>query len=48
MRYRGALLLAAYCGWALLIRDVHVRVETGPRGGKGARDLLDIGALPVT
>ena len=48
MRYRGALLLAAYCGWALLIRDVHVRVETGPGGGKGARDLLDIGALPVT
>jgi len=47
-RYRGALFLAAYCGWALLIRDVHMRVESGSRGGNGAGDLLDIGALPVT
>jgi hypothetical protein len=47
-RYRGALFIVACCGWALLIRDVHLRVESGPRGAKGAAELLDIGALPVT
>lgn len=47
-RHRGALFVVACCGWALLIRDVHLRVESGPRGGKGAAELLDIGALPVT
>jgi hypothetical protein len=47
-RYRGALFVVAYCGWALLIRDVHLRLESGPRSNKGAAELLDIGALPVT
>jgi hypothetical protein len=45
---RSAVVIVAYCGWALLIRDVHLRIESGPRGGKGAAELLDIGALPVT
>ena len=47
-RYRGALLIGAYCGWALLIREVHLGVESGPRSIEGAAELLDIGALPVT
>jgi len=47
-RHRGALFVVACCGWALLIRDVHLRVERGPQGAKGAAELLDIGALPVT
>jgi hypothetical protein len=47
-RYRGALLIVAFCGWALLIRGVHLRLESGPRSTKGAGELLDIGALPVT
>ena len=46
-RFRAAFLIGAYCGWAVLIRDVHLRAESGP-GGKGAAELLDIGALPVT
>jgi hypothetical protein len=41
-------LIAAYCGWALLIREAHLRAESGPRSIKGAAKLLDIGALPVT
>jgi hypothetical protein len=44
-RYRGVLLIVAYCGWALLIREVHLRIGSGP---KGAAEILDIGALPVT
>ena len=47
-RYRVALLIVAYCAWAGLIRDVHLRLESGPRSPKGAREHLDIGALPVT
>jgi hypothetical protein len=45
-RYRGALFVVAYCGWAVLIRDVHLRIES--QSMKGAAELLDIGALPVT
>ena len=37
-----------FCAWALLIRGVHQRLESGPRRTKGAAELLDIGALPVT
>ena len=47
-RFRGALFIVGYCAWALTIRDVHQRLESGPRPIKGARELLDIGALPVT
>jgi hypothetical protein len=47
-RYRVALLIAACCAWAGLIREVHLRLESGPRSPKGAREHLDIGALPVT
>ena len=47
-RYRAALLIVAYCGWAVVIRDAHLRAESGPGGMKGAGELLDIGALPVT
>ena len=46
-RYRVALSIVAYCAWAGLIRDVHLRLES-PRSPKGAREHLDIGALPVT
>jgi len=47
-RFRGALFIGGFCAWALLIRGVHQRLESGPRSTKGARELLDIGALPVT
>ena len=47
-RFRGALFIAGFCAWALLIRGVHQRLESGPRSIKGAAELLDIGALPVT
>jgi hypothetical protein len=46
-RYRAALFIVAFCGWALLIREVHLRAE-GARSTKGAAELLDIAALPVT
>ena len=47
-RFRGALFIGGFCAWALLIRGVHQRLESGPRRTKGAAELLDIGALPVT
>jgi len=47
-RFRGALFIGGYCAWALMIRGVHQRLESGPRPIKGAGELLDIGALPVT
>jgi hypothetical protein len=47
-RFHGALLIVGFCAWAGLIRGVHQWLESGPRPIKGAGELLDIGALPVT
>jgi hypothetical protein len=47
-RYRVALFLVACCAWAGLIREAHLRLERGSQGPRGARKVLDIGALPVT
>jgi hypothetical protein len=47
-RYRAALFIVAFCAWAVLIREVHLRLESGPRAVNGATELLEIGALPVT
>ena len=47
-RHRVALFIAALGGWALLIAGLHHRSERGPRTIKGATQLLEIGALPVT
>ena len=47
-RYRGPLIIAGFCAWAVLIGGIHLRLQSGPRSLKGATELLDIGALPVT
>jgi hypothetical protein len=47
-RHRIALFIAAICGWVLLITALHFRNERGSRTVKGATELLEIGALPVT
>jgi hypothetical protein len=47
-RHRGALSITALCAWALVIIALHRWSEGGPRTLKGAAELLDIGALPVT
>jgi hypothetical protein len=47
-KHRIALFVAAICGWVLLITVLHFRNERGSRTIKGATELLEIGALPVT
>ena len=47
-RHRVALFVAAICGWVVLITGLHLRNERGSRVTKGATELLEIGALPVT
>ena len=46
--HRGKLFAGALLGWALVIVVLHRWSEAGPRTVKGAAELLDIGALPVT
>ena len=47
-RHRVALFVAAICGWVVLITVLHLRNDRGSRTIKGATELLEIGALPVT
>jgi hypothetical protein len=47
-RHRIALFVAAIGAWVLLITALHLRNERGSRTIKGATELLEIGALPVT
>ena len=47
-RNRRALLVSTFGGWALLILALHRWSDAGARTIKGATELLDIGALPVT
>jgi hypothetical protein len=47
-RHRGILLVAGCCTWVLGITALNQRTQAGPRTTKGAAELLDIGALPVT
>jgi len=48
-RYRLALLAGGIAAWFGGITITHQRAETRARGtNKGAKELLQIGALPVT
>ena len=47
-RHRIALFVAAIFVWVVLITGLHLRNERGSRSAKGATELLEIGALPVT
>ena len=46
--HRGKLFAGVLAGWFLVIIVLHRWSEGGPRTVKGAAELLDIGALPVT
>ena len=47
-KHRRALVFLSVCGWALFIVVTYRRSQSGPRTIKGAGELLEIGALPVT
>ncbi len=47
-RYRRPLVIAAILGWALFITVAYRRGQDRPGTTKGAGELLEIGALPVT
>jgi hypothetical protein len=46
--HRGKLLAGVVASWFALLVVLHHWTEEGPRTIKGAGELLDIGALPVT